>query len=66
MIYKKNLNKYITKHNIINQVNNIQSTINSKTISESDRPHINEVDQLITTGMLLLEKNIKYSKFTQP
>ena len=32
LIYKTNLNKYITKHNIIHSVNNIQYKIDSKTI----------------------------------
>ena len=44
LIYKKNLNKYTTKHNIIHQVNNIQYKIDSKTISKSDPPYINEFD----------------------
>ena len=56
LIYKNNLNQYITKYNIIYQVNNIQYKIDSKTISNSDQSYISAVDQLITTGMLLSEK----------
>ena len=48
LIYKNNLIKYITKHNIIDQVNNIQDKIDSKTLSVSDQPYRNQVDKLIT------------------
>ena len=58
LIYKTNLSKYILKHNIINQVNTIQDKIDSKTFYLSDQPCLNEIDQLITKGMLLSEYKI--------
>ena len=36
LIYNKNLIKYITKYNVINQINNIQDKIDSKTLFASD------------------------------
>ena len=56
----------MTKYNIINQVKNIQDKIDSKTLSASDQPYLNQVDQLITKGMLFSEYKIKASKFTHP
>ena len=66
LIYKTNLSKYILKHNIINQVNTIQDKIESKTLNSSDQQYLNEIDQLITKGMLFSEYKIKFPKFTHP
>ena len=66
LIYKNNLIKYFIKQNIINQVNNIQDKIDSKTLSESDQPYLNQFDQLITKGILFSEYKIKFSQFTHP
>ena len=66
LIYKTNLIKYTITHNIINQLNNIQNKIDSKTLTSSDQPYLNQVDQLITEGMLFSEYKIKFSKFTHP
>ena len=45
-------------------MNNIQDNIDSKALSASDQPCLNQVDYLITKGMLFSEYKIKFSKFT--
>ena len=47
-------------------MNTIQDKIDSNTLSSSDQPYLNLVDQFITKGMLFLEYKIKFSKFTHP
>ena len=66
LIYKTHLSKHILKHSIINQVNTIQDKIESKTLNSSDQQYLNEIDQLITKGMLFSEYKIKFPKFTHP
>ena len=64
--YKKYIENYFIKNGIITKVQSIQNTIENTTIDETDLPIINVVDQLITKGLLLAEKNIKHYKSTHP
>ena len=54
-IYKTKPLKYIITNNIISRTNIIQEKIDSHTLTIANMNEVNEIDEIITKGMLLAE-----------
>ena len=65
-IYKTRLLNYIITNDIMSQTNKIQTKIDSNTLTIANMPEVYEIDEIITKGMLLAEKSIRFHRSNQP
>ena len=65
-IYKTKPLKYIITNNIISRTNIIQEKIDSHTLTIANMNEVNEIDEIITKGMLLAEKSICFHRNNHP
>ena len=50
---------YITKHHILDRINEINDKLKHNQLTSRDLKQINKIDELITTGMIHSEERIK-------
>ena len=54
------------RHNVLKNINIIQTKIDDTSLHESDTIHVNKIDNIITQCMLKVKKKLKHSSHSRP